>query len=1356
MTPKLATKLSKFCVRLSAKDECIGSGILFQHDSNYFVLTAKHCVVIEGENKPIGNISIGRWNEGNNSVDDTAQVEEGNIFFNDENDDVALLRIDTNNLLIDELIELCSTLPVDQEEFFFQGFPKGLQSKRPKVVSCTFETHLTNGFSLTPTTSLEDNKTTSISNVGNFSGSGILFMYSSKIYLVGIVTDFAEGFSGFDGINIYPFIDSLLQKAGFKPTSPKDIKSESIKQSDNSRLLSLFKGGLSKIEAYVNSFKPETALREIEDLKLNIEIADLEQKNALLAQCAFFEGQCNKLIGSNSEKSNSLFWKAIELDENNLKYKQLKPYLLYTNGKKGEALLSARKVILEDKMNARAWAVLDHIKQQEQDREEIKTDAIYKAYILSMFIIDKDAELIVADDFDPLLLVDLTNEVDPQEINIANINYWILFAQYALERFIKTPYSQNTFIDAFKGNPKLLYANKLFNQIYQLTKGEEVRGNPNYSIARFYKYFTDFITYEGSSEFERKAVIQRMVDEITDADINTKNPSINVYTILSMISLNGFENETLDVADAITSSEEIPISPEIFFWCAEICDRIKNTKKLKLYLNRYFKVIPTVREKHIVHLIGVLEILQKHKVTHSEKTEMFNDIRDFEKPFLRELLLCHINGFKAELDANTNTLIDGIAKRTDIEQRGVKWAIVIAYYRIHEFKKAKSYFDSFAEEVDFSSNQNELLTYIELIIIAIQENWATESDNKKIFKLWALWRNNFEYREQFNYNELNSAFALKNYELAQEVAEFGLRYSEQKAFYTAHLIDALCFQHERTEQIQHKLDSLLTYDLFEIDFSEQQKLNIISHLFEEHKYSIAIEFFYKLVTENPSRKDLKEKYIFNQFMLGDSWDKYFPNPETVGESNYVKYKLNGDEYYDQIVCGETDDYIYTFLIDKPIGKYEKMNFDEGSKNVVEVIEINHKCIGLKNTIYKQISNGNELRSGGLKVRHFEYKENGELDIEDFNRQLQELSGVSGTKRELYWDELINKYRNIEAGFLDISRFQGSPFTTYDYITHHLYFPTLPICNHNPPKIIADTNFILDFTSLNLFVDLSSQSIVNFEQLNFRFKITQSMYNYVESELKKAKSERSDSMSLSVTLNHVRPIFSNEEYVLRNISRIEKVFKWMKLYCEVEGFSEEKLSIFLEMDKSDVLKDRDDLANIYIETLILSMNDNTLIISDDSNFFKQVPNTISSEYFLYAFKLKSNESQCRMLELNYRSLTVNADTLHYLFNKDKFTNHIGSPYDRALKYSLTDWNPTPKNVLQSLFFLKNIHLDGLSDDFKTKISMDIFYALLSSSCINIDEIRRQLVRFLAKEFNLLQLDKVTLFASFEALAKEMPR
>ncbi len=1350
MTPKLAAELSDFCVRLSSNNKCIGSGILFRHEGIFFVITAKHCVFNEAENTYIDSINIDRWDAEFGMVSIAESVDKSNVFFDDENTDIALLEIGDSNRTNIHSVSFCSSLPVNHENFFFQGFPKGLESQRPKTIECIFERQTSNGFSLTSTTSLEDNTTTSRGNVKNFSGSGVLFEYLDEIYLVGTVTDYKNEFSEFDGINLYPIINLLLQKANCKPIFTKDIKRDSINKSDSTDLLSFFKNRVSRIDDYIQSFKPQTALLELEDLKLNIELSNLAEKKELFAECAFLEGLSYKLLGEDVDKIETLFLEAIEFDNTNLKYKQLEPFILYRKGLQEESLSSAKSILLEDSRNVRAWAVSDYIQNRVQGRQDILKDDVYKAYTLSLFLKDKYVELVVADDFDPLLFDDLTNEVYPQEIDLANINYWILFAQYTLQRFIKSPYNQKTFIDAFHSNPKLPYASKLFNIIYEKVQGDEVRTNRNFSMARFYKYFTDFICYNGSSEFDRKGIIQKMFHEMKVADISSLNPSIKVYIILSMISLDGFEKETLDVANEIDISENI--APEIFFWCAEICERLKDIDKLKHYLCKHLESLSTIQNEELTHVIGVFEILNRHDVGYDEQIQILNKIKAFENPKFRELLLINIDSFDAKLDTETNVFLDNFANEVDFDSPPLKIAIAICYFRIGKHQKSKNQFDIYIDRTKLLSDANLLPIYIRLLTIAVNDNWATEVDKKFIFELLQTWRKNFPFREQFNYNELNSAFAIKNYKLAQEVAEYGLIHSQEKAFYTAQLIDSLCFQHERTEEVQQRIDGLLTYDLFEINFTEQQKLNIISHLFDNDKHQIAIEFFYKLVTENPSRKDLKEKYISNQYMLGNSWDKYFPNPEMVGESNYVKYMLNGDEYYEQIVYGETDDYIYTFLIDKPIGKYEKTNFDEGSKNVVEVIEINHKCIGLKNTIYKQIINGNELRSGGLKVRHFEYKENGELDIEDFNRQLQELSGVSGTKRELYWDELINKYRNIEAGFLDISRFQGSPFTTYDYITHHLYFPTLPICNHNPPKIIADTNFILDFTSLNLFVDLSSQSIVNFEQLNFRFKMTQSMYNYVESELKKAKSERSDSISLSVTLNHVRPIFSNDEYVQRNISRIEKVFKWMKLYCEVEGFSEEKLSIFLEMDKSNVLKDRDDLANIYIETLILSMNDNTLIISDDSNFFKRVPNTISSEYFLSSFNLKSNESQSRMLELNYRSLTVNADTLHHLFNKNKFTNHIGTSYDRALKYSLTDWNPISENVLQSLFFLKKIHLEGLSGDFKTKISMDIFYALLSSSYISVDEIRRQVVIFLDKEFNLLQLDKITLFASFEAVAR----
>jgi hypothetical protein len=974
---------------------------------------------------------------------------------------------------------------------------------------------------------------------------------------------------------------------------------------------------------------------------------------------------------------------------------------------------------------------------------------------VSLFIKDRDEELIVADDFDSLLLEDLTNEIYPQEINLANINYWILFAQYALERFIKTPYSQNSFIDAFNVNPKLEYANKLFSQIYELVKGDEVRNNRNFSMARFYKHFTDFITYEGTSEFERKGIIQKMFEEMKVADISTVNPSIKVYVILSMISTKGFEIETLNVVDEIGNTKNT--IPEIYFWCAEICEKLKDIDKLKYYISQYLKSIPTVQEKHIIHLIGVFEMLQRHKIEYETQIKLFESIMSFEQTPFKQLLFANIQCFDGELDEETSMILDNLVNDPIINSWQLKWPIVICYYRIGEAKKSKACFDTFLEQIELSTNVQFLNMYIRLLITAISDNWASEKDKQLFFKLSQIWRVNFPYQEEFNFAELNSASAIQNHKLAVEVAEYGVIHSvENEIYYKSQLIDALCFQNPKSKEVKEKIDALFTYELLETAFTEQQKLNIISHLFDNEKYQLAIEFFYAIVTENPSREDLEVKYVFNEFTLGNAWDEYFPDPITVEDSNYVRFNLNGTEQYKQINKDKTDPSLYDKLIDNSVGEYEKPNFDDGSKTILEILEINHKCIGLKNTIYNRINNGEQLVFGGFQKKQIKYTENGDLDIDDFHRQMQELSGATGTKRELFWNELLNKYRNNEAGFLDISRFLGCPFKTYDYITHSLYFPTLPICNHNLLEVGNDSKFVLDFTSLNLFADLYDKGIVDFKKINVQFRVTQSTYDYVESELKKAKNERVDSISISVTLERVRPIFSNEDNVSYNIRRIDKVFEWIKLYCEVEEFSEESLPFFLEMSKSEVLKKRDDLANIYIETMVLSMNKNTLVISDDSSFFKRVPNTISSEYFLAKFGLKSSESSERMLELNYRSLTIDSDNLYYLFNKNKFLSSHNNNFNKALNYSFSDWNPNEDNVRHTFKFLKQLYTDNLSTEYKNKVCINILSVLVQSAYIDNDRMKQKLVSFLDKEFNLLPIYQIAIMTVFNALVERMPR
>jgi hypothetical protein len=378
MTPSISSELSNLSVRLSSNDHYIGSGILFEHEDILFVITAKHCVFDEEENTCLSNIKIDRWNSDNGMVNIIESVDKSDIFFDDDSTDIALLKIGKINLTDINSVSFCSSLPIDQADYFFQGFPAGIQSREPKLVSCKFGIANVNGFTVNSTITLESNSNVSENNVKNFSGSGVFFRYQESIYLVGVVTDFIEEFADFKIVNLHPTIDVLLNKAGLSKTTPFSLKTESIKSSDNEELLSIFKSRLSKIDDYIQSFKPQTALLEIEDLKLNIELSNLTETEVLLAECAYLEGQCNKLSGGSPEKSNSLFLKAIELNSSDLRYKELKPFILYNKNSTEESLLSAKSILLEDKRNVRAWAVIDYINQQAQNRGEIRNHSIYK------------------------------------------------------------------------------------------------------------------------------------------------------------------------------------------------------------------------------------------------------------------------------------------------------------------------------------------------------------------------------------------------------------------------------------------------------------------------------------------------------------------------------------------------------------------------------------------------------------------------------------------------------------------------------------------------------------------------------------------------------------------------------------------------------------------------------------------------------------------------------------------------------------------------------------------------------------------------------------------------------------------
>lgn len=1110
-------------------------------------------------------------------------------------------------------------------------------------------------------------------------------------------------------------------------------KSPKIKNNSENASISIFKNQLKNIEKYINDFKPQTALNEIDTLKTQIQLTKHTESNDLLAQCYFLKAKAKSVLGESSEASDELFKKANDLAKK-LEYKERIPFILFKEGLENEAIESANLILREDTNNPKAWAIKDYLEKLESPVSLRKTPT-YKSLAIAILLFKQQNNIIPVDFFDSFFYDDLQQELLPTEITVQNINYWIHYAQYSFQRFAKNFYNQETFLKVAKNNPHLKYANQLFKLIVSKIDSSEIKNNQFFNLARFNEFLTWFIITED------KSFAFKLYDEFLLSKIKNEYLYLQQYIILSLYSI----GETDKVLNLINQFQENEVIPEAFITCAKICSENNDIVNLKKYFTLYLKNATQIDEHNIIHVIGGFEELFRNQTPVSELIEIVEKVKLFKNEEYKQLVLASIYRFSAEYDAETLKILLVLTQSQFIKSIPLKRIIVLCFFAIEETKKAKEYIETFWSEVDISIEGPELALYIEILMIAVHQKWGNAVDSKTLFALWSHWRKNFTPNESYTWHEFNSLFLSKNYEMAEEVARFGLDHFEKDNYYRCKLIDAICLQTDSKETIEKKND-ILNEDLLNIECSVEQSLNLIFHCFNFGKHQLGTELFYQLVKKNPENKALKTKYTFNQYNIGEGLEKMFPHPQNVEIDCYVKFLIDDNEYFEQITNENVNKFPFVHLINKSVNEdYLHHDFQNGQTQKIKILEILNKYIGLKVEIYKEINDGQYY--DGIKIFHAKFNDDESLDIEHFEKQLKEIGGVRGAKNQFHWKDLLNKYQKLEAGFLELALFGDNPVEIYNFLRFGNYLPVLPVFRHAQHNNLGNTQYVLDFTSLLLLFNLSKENIIDLENNKFKLFIPPSLYEYLKDKFYENVNDNSEKFSVNITLDGISPNFHNQEYEEQKIKEFQMLFEWVKQYCEVITL-DENLPFLIELSKRTEIQNASKLFKVSIENILLSLNFNNILISDDFTVIKKISNLTSCEYFLSnILKINSSSVIDKMLSWNYRGLTITGENLKYLFLKDPLMNDHKSSFQKALAYSLTSWNPNPNNLKEVLIFILFIYETEYDITYKQFVSRLVFNTIIKHNYLDIKGSTEFIIDYLDKKLALQQYYKECILTDF---------
>jgi hypothetical protein len=387
--------------------------------------------------------------------------------------------------------------------------------------------------------------------------------------------------------------------------------------------------------------------------------------------------------------------------------------------------------------------------------------------------------------------------------------------------------------------------------------------------------------------------------------------------------------------------------------------------------------------------------------------------------------------------------------------------------------------------------------------------------------------------------------------------------------------------------------------------------------------------------------------------------------------------------------------------------------------------------------------------------NFEEKD-GHLDIDKFNDTLKEVGGLDGTRRQIIIREGTEKFENYQIGFNTFINYFDDPLGIYRYLTTQSFFPIIPLIHHPKVNIKIENEFVLDFSSLFLLYDMTNEIQIDFSGVNFI--ISQFMIDFITEKIAELEIEKED-FSISVTHERVMPIFDRKEYYKKLSIEYKALLNWTEKYCKVYN-NENRLGILFQLAQNEnITSKKDNLNSAYTDALLLSDDENRVFLTNDittlQTYIAGRGYKASCEcFFEHLFPQYQNVIKAYLISKNYRGITITSDVLWNIYSKDLLMN-AWNDFNKCVAYSLSEYNPNPKNLFIVMSFLKKIFLESnVEKNYRFGIVKQVMKAYISGIQVaGINEIP-QLGNWLNKEFLLMPLQKTEIYTVIEEVLEEL--
>ena len=1273
---KYLENIYRISPKLKIDGKNTGSSVILNEDGTRYVLTAKHCL------KNLNSkISLDFYNTSNGEFESYDLVDgDYKIIPTDESSDMAILKIKSEVQMPGiPSIKLADDVFNKNKDFFLQGFFTGNEFQKPEKIKVYYTDLDESGFRVGTTEKLEDEVSSAQENVEGFSGSGCFFEINQEIYLIGITKKFVS--------KIQRFIILDLEQVR-KNISPIQIYDESQIPFDspNIELIRDFKRQLSEAEEYVCHFKPITAQIEVERIQKSIELSSIpsKDKDSLLAECSFIKGIALISLEKNGNESNELLIKAYNLVPDVIKYKERAASVFYIIDKQDARIpILIDEVLSKDPYNPRVWALKNALSNTDEVIPELvlaKPRYRYNTFILRN---GGNRKLRIKNlDFDFEHILENEILVNSEDIIYDSFQYYMFLGIY--------------FLNSENGNIRILAKDKN-KEIPSVTskakKGAEILriiieklSDSEIKNTNDYKQINFFFEYSKYKIQPTKRQAQRLYDLFIDDEFTSK-VLFKAFDIAFALLDYDLHNEVVEVIES-SGAEEIDIHFRLIR--AGSLQAIGKTEDAKVLLKKYLKEIDELDSRSLRNTTEAITTLQS---LGEDSNDIFHIIqgKTFNRPYYKDLLDAYtlrlIQDKRDECSEIADRLVKVYWEELEFNEKVMVIAILGA---IGDLKKAIVLFKPI---LNTDKEHHFLENYIEML-------WICKGDNSELLQLLKKWRLNFSANSNFLRYEIELNIRLDNYLQIEEICIYGLEKFPQNERFKYLLIYVLFRQNKLLDITKYLDDSLLNLDL-----STEEMLNLSKICISSDNIELGLEIAYSQLIKYPDNIDIQMCYL-NIFISSESTVSIL-NPKNVGLDTVVELEIDGiSELYDVTHDSiNSNPIIQKVFNQKLYGELQIKTIYQD--NIVVIKAIYNKYLGEVKKIFLKVS---KPLAGGLPLKLIKFGDNDSLKLESFEKKLKQDYGQQGLLRKIELDKVIEKYQKREIGFFELcqSLFNGNPFDCFESITKdfNLGITIVPLIAQKSFQLTEETELVLDFSTILLFFNLSDE--IDFK--GYKFYISQSLKDILNNYIRELKGNQKEKMALSILPDKVVPIFYPDNYVQEKLERMTKLLAWVEDSCIVDYIDN-----FLD-DENILNEIPNQIEKRYVfNTLMIANKPNRFLVTDDIFYYKNpiIP-VITSEHLF-----KSIDSQLweiakeKMIQLNYKGLTLTKSTLCVIFEKSRIITKSNTfLFFNALKSLQGSYNPNKENVDEAIKFIKYIYSIPLDKNQRVAITKQVFIAILN--------------------------------------------